>query len=156
MAQPSYAEDRAQIENLQARYMFAIDWWDAERYSETFTEDGELDWARGVLKGRATILAQFGTLRAMFGQDDGTKSQPLRLRHFITNLVLKIEGERATGRAYWFEFLNDNPERKPMVRAYGHYEDEMRRVDGEWLFSRRKIINEFLEGRRASPSNPAW
>ncbi|HXZ68036.1 MAG TPA: nuclear transport factor 2 family protein, partial [Alphaproteobacteria bacterium] len=74
MAQPSYAEDRAQIENLQARYMFAIDWLDAERYAETFTEDGELDWARGVLKGRATILAQFGTLRAMFGQDDGTKS----------------------------------------------------------------------------------
>jgi len=151
----SYAEDRALIENLQARYLFAIDWLDAERYAATFMEDGELDWAGGVVKGRAAIRAQFeGGFRRMFGNDDGSHKQPLRLRHFINNLVLKVEGDRATGRAYWFEFLNDNPGRVPMVRAYGHYEDELRRVNGDWLFASRKIINEFLEGRRADPVNP--
>ena len=156
MAQPSYAEDRAQIENLQARYMFAIDWWDAERYAGTFTEDGELNWARGTIKTRAGIRAEFSSLRAMLGKDDGSHKQPLRLRHFITNLALKVDGDRATGRAYWFEFLNDNPERLPTVRAYGHYEDELKRVNGEWLFVSRKIVNEFLEGRRAGEANPAW
>ena len=35
-----YAEDRAEIEDLQARYMFALDWQDADIYSDTSTEDG--------------------------------------------------------------------------------------------------------------------
>jgi ketosteroid isomerase-like protein len=152
----SYAEDRAEIENLQARYMFAIDWRDAKTYAETFTEDGELDWARGTIKGRKAIQDEFANMGAMFGHDDGSHKQPIRLRHFITNLALKIDGDRAIGRAYWFEFHNELADRKPYVRAYGHYEDEMRRVEGEWLFSRRKILNEFLEGRRAEAANPAW
>ena len=39
----SYAEDRAQIEDLQARYMFALDFRDLDKYASTFTEDGILD-----------------------------------------------------------------------------------------------------------------
>ena len=44
----SYAEDRAEIEDLMARYLFAMDYHDAYAYAECFTEDGELDWAMGV------------------------------------------------------------------------------------------------------------
>jgi hypothetical protein len=39
----SYAEDRAQIEDLQARYLFALDFFDMDTYVSTFTEDGILD-----------------------------------------------------------------------------------------------------------------
>jgi len=46
-AQDSYAEDRAKIEDLQARYMFALDFGDAETYAATFAEDGVLDFGMG-------------------------------------------------------------------------------------------------------------
>jgi hypothetical protein len=36
----SYAEDRAAIEDLQARYLFALDFHDPDLYVSTFTEDG--------------------------------------------------------------------------------------------------------------------
>jgi hypothetical protein len=42
--QTSYADDRAEIENLQARYIFALDFRDADTYASTFTEDGVLDY----------------------------------------------------------------------------------------------------------------
>ena len=62
----TYAQDRAQIQDLQARYMFALDWQDADAYASTFTEDGVLDWAGGVAKGREAIReVQIESLRHM-------------------------------------------------------------------------------------------
>ena len=51
----SYAEDRAQIENLQARYLFALDFFDMDTYVSTFTEDGILDIIAYQAKGRESI-----------------------------------------------------------------------------------------------------
>lgn len=42
----SYAEDRAAIEDLQARYLFALDFHDPDLYVSTFTEDGVLDYGQ--------------------------------------------------------------------------------------------------------------
>ena len=38
--------------------------------------------------------------------------------------------------------------------SFGVYEDELVRVDGRWLFTRRKIYNEFLPGRASGTANP--
>jgi len=51
----SYAEDRAAIEDLQARYLFAMDFGDPDLYVTTFTEDGILDVGSGEIKGRKAI-----------------------------------------------------------------------------------------------------
>jgi hypothetical protein len=51
----SYAEDRALIEDLQARYMFALDWKDLDTYASTFTEDGILDIVGMKWQGREEI-----------------------------------------------------------------------------------------------------
>jgi hypothetical protein len=51
----SYAEDRAAIEDLQARYLFALDFHDPDLYVSTFTEDGVLDYGSGDVKGRKAI-----------------------------------------------------------------------------------------------------
>jgi hypothetical protein len=48
----SYAEDRAEIEDLQARYLFALDFHDPDLYVSTFTPDGVLDYGSGIVKGR--------------------------------------------------------------------------------------------------------
>lgn len=153
-----YALDRAQIEDLQARYLFAMNWGDFETYASTFTEDGVLDWARGTAVGRGAIRQEAEVLWQLFsGLEAGeTATSAPQRRHFIGNSVLDIDEDTAIGRSYWYEFDIEASSRQPIVLAYGHYEDEMRKVDGKWLFSRRKIYNVILEGREGPAENPAW
>ena len=59
----SYAEERALIENLQARYLFALDFKDHDRYVTTFTPDGILDVGNGAVVGREAIKAAWAPSR---------------------------------------------------------------------------------------------
>ena len=56
----NYAEDRAQIEDLQARYLFALDHFDLDTYVSTFTEDGILDIVGMKWQGKGHILQRGG------------------------------------------------------------------------------------------------
>jgi len=155
----SYAEDRAQIEDLQARYLFALDFFDLDTYVSTFTEDGVLDIIGYQVKGRDAIRKALEEARPVFnvsGNEDAQKPYPATGRHNITNIVLKIDGDKAVGRAYWFHYGNNNPERHAQVDAYGHYEDELVKVNGQWLFSKRVIYNENNAEWRAPAQNPSW
>lgn len=140
-----YGADRAQIENLQARYLFAMDFRDAKSYASTFAEDGVLDFGAGKLQGREAIEGMVARMRQMDIEKPGEGAP--KGRHSITNMVIDVEGDKATAAAYWFLMVNDNPERKPQLNSYGHYEDELVKVNGEWLFKLRKIYNEEV---------PAW
>jgi len=153
-----YARDRAEIEDLQSRYLFALDWQDPELYASTFTPDGVLVWAGGTVQGRAAIVEEMREARAVDARAAAGVAplRPARRRHFISNLVLRIDGDRATARAFWFEFNNDMRDRRPYLGAYGHYQDELRRTDGRWLFTRRQIFNEQRDDMVATDVNPAW
>ena len=154
----SYAEDRAAIIDLQGRYLFAMDFQDAETYASTFAEDGVLDWARGEIKGRKAIyeFMSSGTYDPAKGAEEG--NWPAASRHFITNQVIKVEGNTAKALAYWFQATNNTSDRRTMVLGlFGHYEDELVKIDGKWYFKKRTIYNEGLEGRhKAGQKNPAW
>jgi uncharacterized protein (TIGR02246 family) len=159
LAADSYAEDRAQIEDLMGRYLFAMDWRDAEAYASTFTEDGVLDWASGVEKGRDQIRAAVKTMRERDDQaaakDKSGKWRP-RQRHNITNTIIKIDGNKATSRSYWTAYTNANPERRAELSSYGHYEDELVKQNGKWLFTKRKIFNEEMKERTTPDKSPGW
>jgi len=165
-AQPkvsSYAEDRAQIEDLQARYMFALDFRDLDKYASTFTEDGVLDIVGQKWQGREEIKKaiqrpqEAAPEKKQAPAAKGKKElYPATGRHNITNIVLKIDGDKATGRAYWFHYGNDNPERKAILNSYGHYEDELVKVNGQWLFSKRVIYNEQVAEWIGPAENPCW
>ena len=155
----SYAEDRAKIENLQARYMFAFDWRDATTYASCFTPNGVLEYGGGVEKGRDAIRAMINRTKRREAEQLAKEQpgiRPWRMRHSITNIVLKIDGDKAVGRAYWTEFENKKPDRHAEIGAYGHYEDELVKIDGEWFFSKRVIYNEQLDKRAAPADSPAW
>ncbi len=158
-AQSSYAEDRALIEDLQARYMFALDFFDADSYAATFTKDGVLDAAAGEFRGREAIrsyILQNRKNREARAAEETSGLRSAAGRHNITNIVIKISGDKAIGRAYWFHYSNENPARAATLTGFGHYEDEMAKVEGKWLFSKRKIYNENLDKRAAKGNNPAW
>ena len=69
---------------------------------------------------------------------------------------IKIDGNRAVGRAYWFHMGNNNPKRTAILDSFGHYEDEMVKVNGKWLFNKRKIYNELVDNWAETGKNPAW
>jgi 3-phenylpropionate/cinnamic acid dioxygenase small subunit len=154
----SYADDRAQIEDLQARYLFALDFFDMDTYVSTFTEDGILDIVAYQAKGRAEIRKKLEESRPVFNPAsvEAQGSYPPTGRHNITNIVLKIDGDKAVGRSYWFHYGNNNPKRAAALDGYGHYEDEMVKVNGKWLFAKRKIYNEGVEKWIAPSKNPCW
>jgi len=156
--QSSYGEDRASIEDLQARYMFALDFRDADTYASTFTEDGVLDYGP-VVKGRDAIrklIAGMAKNDADRASQDTSGLRPAVGRHNISNIVIRIDGNKAVGRAYWFHYGNNNPKRTAGLDSFGHYEDEMVKVDGKWLFSKRKIYNEQVADWAYKGGNPAW
>jgi hypothetical protein len=153
----NYAEDRALIEDLQARYMFALDFGDMDKYVSTFAEDGILDIGDGEMKGRAEIKKIFSLMPAKKEPSAAeAKLRPATGRHNISNIVIKVEGNKANGRAYWFHYGNNTPQRTPGLDSYGHYEDEMVKINGNWLFSKRKIYNEQVDKWAAKKVNPSW
>ena len=152
----SYGDDRALIEDLQARYLFAFDWGDAEGYANTFAEDGILNYGGGEFKGRQAIrkFMEPGDDR---GEQRGSSTpegeRPRVGRHIISNIVVKVDGDKATGRAYWTH-MTTGPTGYGTVDFFGHYEDDMVKVNGEWLFARRHIYNEAIPEWAAGRNNP--
>ena len=148
----SYGDDRAKIEDLQARYLFAFDWGDAENYANTFTEDGVLNFGWGEIKGRQAIR-EFLEPGEQGGPVTPEGERPRVGRHIISNIVVKIDGDKAKGWAYWTHMVT-GPTGYGTVDFFGHYEDEMAKVNGEWLFSRRHIYNEAVSDWAAGQNNP--
>ena len=73
------------------------------------------------------------------------------------HIVIKVDGEKAASCSYWFHYSNDNPQRKGVFDGFGHYEDALVKVNGKWLFTKRKIYNEGRdEWAYKGDKNPAW
>ena len=151
-----YGEDRALIEDLQARYMFAFDYGDPQGYAGTFTPDGVLDYGGGEIKGREAI-AKFIADGRKRTEEARAKTppgeQPTVGRHIINNMAIKVDGDKARGVAYWTHMTSGSTGRGT-VDFFGHYEDEMVKANGEWLFARRRIYNEAIPEWASQYVNP--
>jgi uncharacterized protein (TIGR02246 family) len=123
--------DRQAIEQLIAgRYPNALDTRDFDTYAALYTEDGELTLQGNIVKGRAAIKEFVAALPA----------EP-RVIHPITNMSYAIDGDTATGGAYWQDIGLVNG--SPGVAIAGRYEDTLRRVNGQWQIAKRSIVIEF-------------
>jgi hypothetical protein len=144
----SYADDRAEIENLSNRYMVAVDAGDIETVMSTWADDGVLEWVGGVENGKAAIrkaMSNFGGARPV-NIPEGATSRP-RTRHQIINHVIDVNGTTAKTIAYWFAFTNNTPQKDVQLLYFGHYEDELVKHNGHWLFKRRHVYNESESNR---------
>lgn len=152
---PRYAQDRAEIEDLMGRYLFAIDYFDWDAYVATFTKDGVLEFASGTTVGREAIRATVSKFSERIGQTYHTEDgKPAKLRHVALQSVIRVEGNRAWGRTLWLEMANHGPQDTMKMGTFGIYEDEFSRVDGQWLIAKRRVLNEFLKNRQSGPGNP--
>ncbi len=148
-ARADYANDRAEIQNLSARYMIAVDAGDIETVMATWAEDGILEWGNGTERGAAAVrkaMSNFGGAKArrLLAADSTTRQ---RQRHHIVNHVIDVDGDKARSVAYWFVITNETPQKDVQLYNFGHYEDELVRRNGRWLFSSRTIYNESRSNR---------
>ena len=74
-------------------------------------------------------------------------------RHIINNIVVKVDGDTATAQAYWTH-MTSNETGYGTVDFFGHYEDEMVKIDGDWYFSRRHVYNEAIPEWASEYQNP--
>jgi uncharacterized protein (TIGR02246 family) len=117
------------IREVMAEYCFRLD---GDRFAEMaalFTEDGTWDTAFGKGTGRAEIEALVHRIR-------GTAPRP-RAIHHVTNIVIKVEGDRAACFSNWVTVQNS--EQGPKIGSAGSYTDDMVKQDGRWMFHYRKI-----------------
>ena len=144
----SYADDRAEIENLSNRYMVAVDAGDIETVMSTWAEDGVLDWVGGVERGKPAIRKAMSGFAGGRHVDipEGATSRP-RTRHQIINHVIDVTGNTAKTTAYWFALTNSTPQKDVQLLYFGHYEDLLVRQNGHWLFKQRKVYNESQPNR---------
>jgi len=152
-------DDHAEISNVMGRYAFALDGKDADSYAALFAPDGVLDYARGELHGREAIRKMVADLRARAEQQQAQANstlRPARGRHFLTNLVIEVNGDTAKVKDYWVAFNNNNPERSAALSGFGHGENELARIGGQWLIKRRVIYNEQVPERAAADDNPSF
>jgi hypothetical protein len=151
----TYAQDRAQIEDLMARYLFAIDYNDWDSYVETFATDGTIEFASGKATGRPAIrdlVTKFAEgIVKFYHTEDG---KPAKLRHVVLQSMIRVEGSHAWGRTLWVEMANHGPMDTMKMGTYGIYEDEFKKVNGEWFIARRNVLNEFIKNRTSGPNNP--
>ena len=141
-APASTTADQLAIQDLMARYEWALDAGDAKGYAANFAVDGKMVFGgTNERVGRATIEKEIETLNRSFSGAFPAGVKP-RIQHILSNLVIVQHGDTAEAKSFWTEIWN--PTGKAMgVRAAGHYEDKLVKAGGKWLFARREIFDDF-------------
>jgi hypothetical protein len=123
-------EDIEALRDLKYRYAtFCDDGYDADRLAPLFTADAVWDGGTlGRFVGRDAIHAFF--LQC-------SKIVPFAI-HQVTNPILDVDGDRATGRWYLWEPLVFTAGNRGLWMA-ARYDDRYRRERGAWLFESVKV-----------------
>lgn len=114
-------EAREAIKELKYEYIDALDAPDPDRFVGLFTEDATFEaGSYGTVTGRDGVR-EFVDYRAA---DDRA------YYHMATNPRIDVDGDEAS--AHWYYLVLKVADDGPTEWGQGTYEDEYRRVDGEW------------------------
>jgi 3-phenylpropionate/cinnamic acid dioxygenase small subunit len=125
------AEDKDAIREILAEYCFRLDDGRFSEMAALFTESGTWDTAFGRATGQAAIADLARGIRERAGE------QRPRAVHLVTNVSIVLDGENARVRSNW-TVVQNSPE-GPKIGSGGAYQDELIKVQGQWLFRYRKI-----------------
>jgi len=132
-------EDRIAVEDVMARYVWAVDSLDPEGYVAVFTEDAIIDSNGSISKGHEEIR-KIVTSLIQRRDDNKTKGLPTsNLYHVISNVRITFPkpGE-ALHQSYWQTVRRDK-DGKMSAAAMGRSEDRLVKRNGKWLIQWRKL-----------------
>ena len=125
------AADRLAIQELIARYNWAVDLSNGTDFADTFTPDGEFDSPTVRLRGRDE-LRRFGS-----GEGRAPRKPEERGQHWLTNIILDGHADRASLKAYVCYQRREDGEIK--TTTMGFYQDDLVKLDGCWHFACRRF-----------------
>jgi ketosteroid isomerase-like protein len=126
----SHAAD--EIRQLKHEYCWAFDEGDLDGLMALFTDDAVCELgAFGSWNGRAEILAGYRNQLVLSGVPGG------RL-HSVSNSIIRVDGETATGRWYLVDYDISSGTTEP-VRILATYRDAYRWQGDRWLIARTSL-----------------
>jgi hypothetical protein len=127
-------EDRFAIQDLVARYAWALDTGDVDALVACFVPDGLV--IEDVFEEADRWQGRDG-LRRLGEHYRAVPNFPGR-QHHVSQLLVEGSGERRSARS--FAYVTECRGEPPYVTRFaGYYEDQLVKVDGTWLFSERLI-----------------
>lgn len=123
--------DRLEIDDLLTRYAVAVDTKDWALYESCFTPDAEIDYTSA------------GGIRGSLGEVRRWLEEVMQLfpmtQHVVANRVIRVDGDRATCRSYFYNpmGMDDGRDGMKLFIDGGYYEDELVRTKDGWKISRR-------------------
>jgi uncharacterized protein (TIGR02246 family) len=132
-------DERIAVEDVMARYVWAVDSLDAEGYVAVFTEDAVIDSNGSFSRGREEIRK---IVTGLIQRRDDNKAKGVstaNLYHVISNVRVTFPkpGE-ALHQSYWQTVRRDKDGRMPAA-AMGRSEDRLVKRNGQWLIQSRKL-----------------
>ena len=145
---PSLLEDKFAIEERIARYNHALDQGHYADYLACWCEDGVFEGLIGMggpFVGKAAIKAFTD------GYDERVRFRYNGLKHFTVNILSDIDGNHATSCAN-LQLVMTGP-KGVQILFTGRYHDTLRRVDGQWLFARRRLDQDMPPAPAPAPAD---
>ena len=132
-------EDRIAVEDVMARYVWAVDSFDADGYVSVFTEDAVIDSNGAISKGHDAIRK---IVTGLIKRRDDNKAKGLpaaNLYHNVSNVRITFPkpGE-ALHQSYW-QTIRRAEDGRMIAAAMGRSEDRLVRRNGQWLIQSRKL-----------------
>ena len=132
-------EDRIAVEDVMARYVWAVDSLDPEGYVAVFTDDAVIDSNGSISKGHDEIR-KIVTSLIQRRDDNRAKGLPTsNLYHVISSVRITFPkpGE-ALHQSYWQTVRRDKDGRMTAA-AMGRSEDRLVKRNGKWLIQWRRL-----------------
>lgn len=127
--------DERECERLIMEYTHLVDGGNASAIADLFTDDGVWCTDEFSMDGQDEIRAGFARRQGV------TRRQS---RHVCTNVIVKVDGDSATGLCYLVNYRHDSATgtaEKPAPAGFpkyvGEYHDTFVRTPAGWRFQRR-------------------
>src|SRR5882672_818941 len=132
-------EDRTAVEDVMARYVWAVDSFDADGYVAVFTEDAVIDSNGNISKGHDEIR-KIVTGLIQRRDDNKAKGVPAsNLYHVISSVRITFpKAGEALHQAYW-QTVRRGEDGRMIAAAMGRSEDRLIKRNGKWLIQSRKL-----------------
>ena len=132
-------EDRIAVEDVMARYVWAVDSLDADGYAAVFAEDAVIDSNGNISKGHGEIR---GIVTSLIKRRDDNKAKGVpaaNLYHVISSVRITFpKSGEALHQSYWQTVRRDK-DGKMTAAAMGRSEDRLVKRNGKWLIQFRKL-----------------
>ena len=132
-------EDRIAVADVMARYVWAVDSFDADGYVAVFTEDAVIDSNGNISRGHDEIR-KIVTNLIQRRDDNKAKGLPAsNLYHMVGNVRITFPkpGE-AVHQSYW-QTVRRGKDGTMIAAAMGRSEDRLVKRNGKWLIQSRKL-----------------